>query len=397
MSFAAPSTGPLRDREAEGAQRVTPMELFFDLVYVFAVTQLSHLLLQDLTWRGALHTALLLLAVWWAWIYTTWITNWFDPNYRGTRLMLFAVMLVSLLMSATIPDAFGDAGLYFAGAYAAIQIGRCIWAVMQLGSDPSLRTNFQRILIWCTVAAALWIAGGFAEGTSRELIWLTAILIDYAAPAAGFYTPGMGRSATTDWNISGEHMAERCQLFVIIALGESILVTGATFSGLDHTAAATTALVVAFIGSVAFWWIYFDRAAERSSERIAASRDPGRLGRSAYTYFHLPIVAGIIVTAVGDELVIAHPTGHAANAAVIAVLFGPTLFLAGHALFKWVVFRVISTARVVAIALLAALAPFGTHISPLLLAAGATAIVIMVAVWDTILERKAALPAQSTS
>jgi low temperature requirement protein LtrA len=372
----------LRRTQHDGGQRVTNMELFFDLVYVFAVTQLSHLLLDHLDWHGAAQTALLLLAVWWAWIYTAWFTNWFNPDTRAVRLPLVMVMLASLILSANLTNGFGDRGLYVAGAYVAMQVGRTAWVVLVLGGDPRLRRNFQRILAWLSTAAVLWLAGGFAHGSAREALWLAALAIEYTSPAVGFYTPGLGRSTTADWNISGAHLAQRCQLFVIIALGESILVTGATFSELRITGAAVASFVVAFAGSVALWWVYFDRAAEDAAARTASAEDQGRLGRSAYTYVHLPIVAGVIVAAAGDELTIAHPTGHTSGAVVATVLGGPALFLAGHALYKRAIFGHLSANRIGAVALLAALAPAGFALPPVVLSAIATAIVAAVSVWD---------------
>jgi low temperature requirement protein LtrA len=363
------------------------MELFFDLVYVFAITQLSHLLLEHLDVRGALQTLLLLFAVWWTWIYNAWFTNWFDPDNRTVRLALVAIMLASLLMAASIPEAFGDRGLFFAAAYTAIHAGRPLFIVLVSADDPLLRRNFQRILAWCLVSGVFWLAGGVADGSTRELLWLVAVAVDFVAPAFGFFTPGLGRSATSEWAIDGEHLAERCRLFLIIALGESLLITGGTFAGLDFTRAAVMALTVAFLGSVAFWWVYFDRASEVAGEIIAQSEDPGRLGRSAYTYFHLPMVAGIIVAAVGDELSIAHPTGDTDLATALVILGGPALFLAGHALFKFAVFEVFPVSRLIAVGALAALLPVSAVVSPLMLAASATLVVAGVGAWDTRVHR----------
>ena len=375
------NASPLRAR-GERDHRVTFTELFFDLVYVFAVTQLSHLLLDHLSLHGAAQTLLLLVAVWRAWIDTAWFTNWFDPDRRAVRLALIGVMLLSLIMSATLPEAFGQRGFVFAAAYVAMQIGRCLFAVLALGVDPALRRNFLRILAWCVASGVLWLAGGLAEGAAREIWWLGAVLVDCAAPAAGFATPGLGRSRTTDWTIAGGHLAERCHLFVIIALGESILLTGATFGQQPLAAETVVALGVAFLGSVALWWLYFDRAAEYGGEVIAQSKDPGRLGRSAYTYFHVPIVAGIIVAAVADELTIAHPGGPTSATTVAVVLGGPALFLAGHTLFKWAVFAHVSRSRVVALLALAALFPVSLAVPPLGVAAAATVTVATVAAWD---------------
>ena len=376
--------GVLRTRGG-GGQRVTSMELFFDLVYVFAVTQLSHTLLEHLDPVGAAQTLLLLLAVWWAWVYTAWLTNWFDPDQRTVRLVLVGSMLASLIMSAALPEAFAELCLLVAVGYAALQVGRTLFAVLSLhGREPVLRRNFQRILVWLAAASLLWIAGGLVHGSARALLWIAAVAVDYAAPASGFAAPRLGRSRTTDWTITGGHLAERCQLFVIIAFGESILVTGATFGQLQLAAATVAAFVVAFAGSVALWWIYFDRSAEDSGAVIASSRDPGRLGRSAYTYCHLPMVAGIIVAAVGDELTIAHPGGHTEPATAAVVLTGPALFLAGHALFKRAVFGVLSMSRLVAVLVLAALAPVAVIAPPLALAALATVVVAGVAVADSV-------------
>jgi low temperature requirement protein LtrA len=194
--------------------------------------------------------------------------------------------------------------------------------------------------------------------------------------------PGLGRSQTTDWTITGGHLAERCQLFSIIALGESILVTGATFGELPFAVATLGAFMVAFLGSVALWWVSFDRSAEAASQVIAESGDPGRLG-SAYSYYHLLMVAGIIVTAVGDKLTITHPGGHADAATIATVLGGPALFLAGHALFKRAVFGVLSTQRLVAVLALAALVPVGLVAPPMLLASAATLVVAAVAAWNS--------------
>src|SRR5918992_4876774 len=365
--------GMLRTRDGE-EQRVTPLELFFDLVYVFAITQLSHRLLDHLTIRGALEALLLLSVVWSAWIYTTWVTNWFDPDRLPVRLMLVAVMLASLLMSVAIPDAFGERGLMFALAYVAIQVGRTAFVVIALNkslgrSDP-LSRNFQRIFFWLLASGVLWIVGGLLEGEARYVLWGIALAVEYAGPVFGFYTPGLGRSTTEVWTVEGGHIAERCQLFVIIALGESILVTGTTFADLEVSPATLAAFVVAFVGSAAFWWLYFSRHAEAARETISSSEDPGRLARSAYTYFHLPIIAGIIVVAASDELTVAHPGEHGTLASVSLILGGTGLFLAGQAFFKWAISGLLPWSpwsRVVAIAALAVLIPVGFAIPALAL------------------------------
>lgn len=377
----------LRARQAHGHHRVTFLELFFDLVFVFAVTQLSHHLLEDFTAMGALHTGLMLMAVWWAWIYTSWATNWLDPDKVPVRLMLLACMQIGLVMSAAIPAAFGTRGIAFAGGYAALQVFRTAFVLWAVRQHAAQRRNFQRILTWLVVASVLWVAGGLSDGSSRLTLWLAALFLDYLSPIVAFWVPGLGASPTTDWDVEGGHMAERCGLFIIIALGESILVTGATFTGLEWTSTTVAALIVAFVGSIAMWWIYFDVRAEAASETISTSADPGRLARSAYTYVHLLIVAGIIVTAVADELVLAHPSGHVEAPMLISATCGPALYLVGTAVFRWVMTGVVAVSHVVGLVALALLPIASEVVTPLMLALASTLVLVAIAIWESCDER----------
>lgn len=374
------TTSMLRVRS--GAERVTNIELFFDLVYVFAITQLSHHLLGNPTWEGAWQTLLLLGAVWLAWAYTTWVTNWLDPQRLPMRLLLLALMLVSLIMSVALPEAFSNSGLVVAGAYAAMQIGRTIFVILALRGE-ALQRNFERILVWSVASGCLWILGAFSPVHVREAIWALAIIVDLLGSAVGFYTPGLGRSRTQEWTIEGNHLAERCQAFILIALGESIVVTGATVSGLRTvTGLEVAAFVGAFVGSAALWWIYFDRSAEEGARQTAASSDPGRLGRSAYHTIHPIMVAGIIVVAAADDEVLAHPTAVGEAAITWMVLGGAALFLAGHALFKVALWQVTPWSRIVAIIVLALLGLLAPHVSALALGICVVMVIIAVAVAD---------------
>ena len=371
-----------------GEQRVTPFELFFDLVYVFAITQLSHLLLDHPTAGGALQTLFLLLVVWWAWQYTTWFTNWFDPDALPVRLTLVAVMLASLVMSVAIPGAFGERGLMFALAYVAIQVGRTAFAVLALGTSHPLGGSFRRMLCWFAATSVLWIAGGLLEGEARYALWLLALAVDYSGPVARYWTPILGRSRTEEWTIEGTHYAERCQLIVIVALGESILVTGTAFGEIEASTATVTAFVVAFVGSAALWWTYFARSAHGASDAISRSLDPGRIARSAYTYFHLPIIAGIIAVAAADELVLAHPVDQGTPASVSLILGGTALYVTGHGFFVWAASGQVLRSRLVAVLALIALAPVGFAVSALTLAVAAALIVVLLAAWDSVSYRR---------
>ena len=375
-----PRRGLLRDHSR--ALRVTNVELFFDLVYVFAITQLSSYLLGSTTIGGAGRTALLLAMVWLAWMYTTWATNWLDPERMAARLLLVLLMLVSLAMSAALPRAFGDWGIWVGGAYALMQIGRTIFMVVALPPGP-LRDNFQRILVWCVASGALAVAGGLVGGHARELLWLLAVGVDMLGSAFGFAVPGLGRSRTADWAIEGSHIAERCQAFILIVLGESIVIIGATLSGEDHaTATSVAAFIVAFTGSVALWWLYFDRAADASTEVVTSSKDPGRLGRSAYHMIHPVMVAGVIVAAAGDEKILTHPSSTASAPSAWLILGGPALFVAGHAAFKYVIWRTVPWTRLAGVAVLALLALAVPVLPEIALSACAAVTVAAVAATD---------------
>ena len=371
--------------------RVTYAELFFDLVFVFAVTQISHTLLGRFTPLGALQTTLLFLAVWWVWVYTSWITNWLDPETTPVRVLLFLLMLGGLVLSTSIPKAFETRGLWFAVAYAAMQVGKTVFLWV---STPPARTlarmNAVRITAWLALSGMFWIAGGFAEGYQRLAFWAVALGIEYISPAVRFWIPKYGASQVADWVVEGGHMAERCAGFIIIALGESIVVTGATFADLAWTADTVIAFVSAFIGALAMWWIYFHKGAEAGSEQISRASEPGRLARLAYTYLHMPIVAGIILSAVADELVLTHPADHSDPKTVLSAIGGPLLFLIGTILFKHTIRGWLQPSHGVGIVALVGLAWFASGLSPLMLSILTTAIMILVATWESISLRSGA-------
>ena len=376
--------------------RVTYAELFFDLVFVFAVTQISHTLLGRFTPLGAVQITVLFLAVWWVWVYTTWITNWLDPELTPVRVLLFLLMLGGLVLSTSIPSAFEARGLWFAGAYAMMQVGRTLfWLASIPRNRISALLNAARILAWLSASAVFWIAGGFAEGQARLALWAVALLIEYVSPAVRFWIPRFGGSTVADWYVEGGHMAERCAGFIIIALGESIVVTGATFADLTWNAGNVGAFASSFVGSIAMWWIYFHKGAEAGSEQISRSSEPGRLARLAYTYLHLPIVAGIILSAVADELVLTHPNGHSDLRTVISAIGGPMLFLLGTILFKHTFRGFLQLSHGVGLVALAILAWFAAGMSPLLLSGLTTAIMVVVAAWESLSLRSAAAEAQS--
>jgi low temperature requirement protein LtrA len=324
-----------RNRDAGEAQRATTLELFYDLVFVFAITQVSHLLLDDLSWLGAGEALLALLVVWWAWNYTTWVTNELDPDSTAVRLLLIWLMLLTLVLAIAIPDAFGERAILFAGSYVAIQLSRHVFLTFAAASRGTIeRERSGRILFWFVVAGVFWIAGAFAEDEARAALWIIALGIDLAAPLHFYSIPGRPRLSHTTWEVETAHFAERFQLFMIIALGETIVLTGATTAGLDLSAARVAAFALAFLTTAALWWLYFDYVARIAERRLALAPNRTQLARDGYTYLHAVLVAGIILAAVGDELVIAHPTEELPRAELLVVTGGPALYLLGHAFFR---------------------------------------------------------------
>jgi low temperature requirement protein LtrA len=210
---------------------------------------------------------------------------------------------------------------------------------------------------WSVTSGVLWLAGAALPGDRRLLLWIPAAVLDLCAPFAGYWLPRRGHALTTDYDIEGAHFTDRCQGFVIIALGESIVVTGATAANAGLTSTVVLCLGVAFLETAALWWLYFGAVADRSREVMRTCEDPGRLARDAYTYLHAPIVAGIIAAAVGDDLLIAEP-GHALHGVGLAmVLGGPVLYLIGESLFRRRIHGAANAKRLAVAAVLVLLAP----------------------------------------
>jgi low temperature requirement protein LtrA len=290
-----------------------------------------------------------------------------------------------LVLAAAIPGSFDERGLYFAVAYTLMQNGRNLFLLYALKDGlPNERRNFWRIQVWFLVSGAFWIAGGMAEGETRWLLWSIALLCEFGSPWWAFWAPGMGRSSTQDWGVDPDHIAERAGLFIIIALGESVILIGATFAGADAwDFAYANALASAFIGAAAMWWMYFATISEQAHHAFAHHSDPGKLARVGYTYAHIPMVAGIVLTAIGNEMLLAHPTGHADAVTTMIVIGGPALFLAGLAWFYVVFCESIPWSYLAGLVALGACWFAAPHLEPMWFGALTTLIIIAVAAWET--------------
>jgi low temperature requirement protein LtrA len=362
----------LRARSDNAAPRVTNMELFFDLVYVFAITQLSEFLFTDTTFRRALEGLIMFGAVWWAWNYTAWATNWLDPESIPGAVLMIALMAISLVMSAAIPQAFDGRGLEFALAYVALQVvrsGYMVWAFA--GVDDRMRRNYAQLLTWSCIAGVIWIAGACVDHDLRLWLWLGALAVDLGAPVHGFRLPGVPSTPMEEWTLAGGHLAERCQLVLMIALGESVLRVGLTFSQQAGSPSVDAAFIVGFLICAGLWATYFLRYAERGAEAISSTAaDAARVGRAGYAYAHAIMVAGVILVAVAIHLTIDNPDLRTSAATALTMLGGPALFLAGLALFKWVLGQRSLRAPMIAVGVLAVFGAFAAF--------GADQLVVMV-------------------
>jgi low temperature requirement protein LtrA len=374
----------LRARGTADEGKVAFAELFFDLIFVLTIIQLSHSLAAHYSLLGLAEAAILMLAVWWVWIYTTWATNWLDPDKAPVRVLLFVLMFLGLMLSIAIPSAFGAAGWLFAVTYVAMQVGRSAFAAYVMRRDwPENSRNFTRITAWTVFSAVFWLAGGLAEAEMRLVLWLVALAIEYVSPALGFAVPWLGRSSVSDWQVSGEHMAERCALFVIICLGETILVTGRTIAGMELLDGFTVVLLVmAFISTATMWWIYFRFGHGEAAHLIENSAKPGRIARLAFTYAHIPIVAGIVLSAVAEEFMLAHPHGPVDFKTASAILGGPVVFLAGNIWFKRAIRGRAPLSHIAGIAVLLALSVIVPHVEPYQLFLAASSVLFGVALWE---------------
>jgi low temperature requirement protein LtrA len=374
-----------RSRDGGGEEGVGPLELFYDLVFVFAVTQVSHLLLEHLSWEGVGQSLLVLLVVWWSWNYTTWVTNELDTRATAVRLMLIGLMLASFVMAIAIPDAFGDKALLFAGSYVAIQMGRHAFLTFFAADTGTVeRERAGRILTWFAAAGVLWIAGGIAEGPARTALWLGALAVDYLAPTVTYTVPGLRRLPSATWNVQTAHFTERFQLFLILALGESVVITGATTSDLELDAARVAAFSLAFLATAALWWLYFNYVAAIARRRLELASDRTKLARDAYTYLHIPIIAAVIVSAVGDELVIAHPGEELPGPELAAVVAGPALYLLAHTLFRLRMTGTVSWKRLGGALACVAVGGVGAFVPALVVAALLVAVLVGVIVAEQV-------------
>ncbi|MFC4017549.1 low temperature requirement protein A [Micromonospora sp. GCM10011542] len=366
--------------------RATFLELFFDLVYVFALTRISARAVEDLVEPGGVgagmaftgggKTLLLLFALWAVWQGTAWTTSRYDPHHVWLQTVVITALVCSMVMGVAIPRAFSQTGLMFAVAYVVAQLSRPLILLIALGPHPYRRLKLRMAVVFAATGV-LWIVGALLPTNAQVVLWAVALGAEYLAARCGWPVPGLGRATISRWDIAGEHLAERYQQFFLVALGETILVAGFAYSKGPYGFGHATAFVLALATSIMLWRIYIQRAGQILGEAVVKARQPATIGRSAADT-HLVMVVGLAAVAVGHELVVDHPLEHPPMAWLAVVLGGPALFLAGRARFEYEVFGRVSRSRWIAILVLLVLS------APLLLlpalAAAATAVLVLLAV-----------------
>ncbi|MEU5726295.1 MULTISPECIES: low temperature requirement protein A [unclassified Micromonospora] len=378
------TAGNTRDllRDHAEPQRATYVELFFDVIFVFALTRLSNTLFHNLTWLGALHTVILLAAFWWVWVFTAWTTNRLNPAQPAIQLVIVPIALGTLIMAGAVPAAFGKDGLAFAVTYVVIQIGRAFFVTVALrGREVSIGSLQQ--LIWACFSGVLWIVGAFTTGPVRVLIWLFAAALGYTMTQLDFRLPRLGPARIATQVVNAEHLAERYQQFMIVAFGEAILASGGQFAAFGFKPDRVIALVLAFAITALLWRIYFYRAGLLLPAVIAASARPAVFARSA-SYAHLLMAGGIVLSSVGDEIIINHPFAKPNLVWSAVILCGPAIYLAGRARLDYLSFSRVALSRVIGLVVLVALAPVVAFLPPILIAVVAVVILLIIATSDTV-------------
>jgi low temperature requirement protein LtrA len=347
-----------------GGSRVTALELFFDLVFVLAVTQCTALISHDPSWTGVVEGLAVLALLWWAWGGYAWLTSLIDPEEGPVRLLMFGAMAAALVTSLCVPEVFGDLGLAFAGAYGVLRVAHLGLYRIGARDEPLLRRSIAGLAVGTAIGLALLVAAALVDGWPKGVLWALALLIDIGGPFV---------AGVEGWVLVAEHFAERYADFIIIALGESVVAIGVG-AGLDVTIGVVVTAVLGMAVAAALWWTYFDVVAIVAADRLAAT-PPGRrqnaLARDAWSYLHYPMVAGIVLVAFGLKTTLGGVTDELGTVPATALLGGAALYLLAHVAFRLRVVGTLSRQRLVVAVLLVALLPVGSRVP----AVAATALV----------------------
>lgn len=369
------------DLAPDDERRVSALELFFDLVFVFAITRIAGLMVHDASWTGLGQGLLVLAVVWWSWEGYAWLTNSVDADRDAVRLTILAAMAAMLIVALATPGAFGADATLFALAYAVVRVVHLLLYV-QGTEDPGVRAAVFRLAPSATATCALLLLATAFDGPAQTALWLAAVAVDYV----GLFVAG-----TTGWRVEASHFAERHSLIVLIALGESVVEIGAGVPEQGLSAGVVAAALLAVVAVGALWWAYFDVVAPVAERRMRSAPPAERvaIARDSYTYLHLPMVAGIVLLAYGIEATVAHTAQSLQTVAAVALCAGPALYLAAHVAFRLRNVGSVNRQRVLAAAaLLVAIAP-GTAVDALWALALVTAILVALIAYEALRFREA--------
>jgi low temperature requirement protein LtrA len=340
-------------------ERVSPLELFFDLVFVLAITQCTALMIHHPTWDGLAQGLLVLGVLWWTWVAYSWLTSVVDPEDDAVRMTIFVAMAAVLVLALCVPRAFGSLGLTFAVAYGIVRYAQIALFLLASRDDPGLRHSVNGLAIGTAVGVGLLATASFFDGWTQGAIWALALALDVGAPYFAIDSSG--------WKLAPRHFAERHGLILIVALGESIVAIGvAAELSLDAGIVAAAALGIGLVA--ALWWIYFDVVALVAERRLAAAptgREQNEMARDSYSYLHFPMIAGIVLVALGLEQTLAHVGDPLRTVPAFALLGGVAAYLLGHVAFRYRHIHTVNRRRLGLAILLLALLPLAIEIPAL--------------------------------
>ncbi len=357
-------------------ERVTPLELFFDLVFVLAITQCTTLMSHNPTWAGLAEGLLVLGVLWWSWVGYAWLTSVVDPEEDAVRLSIFVAMAALLIVSLCVPHAFGDRALIFAVAYGVVRAAHIALFRLASRDDDALRRSVTGLAVSTAIGVGILAAASLLDGVAQGALWALAIGLDMAGP----YVFG-----SEGWKLVPGHFAERHGLIIIIALGESIVAIGVGAKG-DLTAGVAAAAVLGIALAAALWWIYFDVVAIVSSRRLAQAkegRERNEMARDSYSYLHLPMVAGIVLVALGLKTILGNVDDPLDTVPAFALLGGVAAYLLGHVAFRYRHIQTVNYHRLALAVVLVALLPLAVTIPPLLTVAIVDALLCAMIVYET--------------
>jgi low temperature requirement protein LtrA len=358
VSTAAPTRAPRLSAVFREGERVTPLELFFDLVFVLALTQCTALMADNPTWEGLAQGLLVLGVLWWGWVGYAWFTSVVDPEEGAVRLVIFTAMAAFLVVSLAVPEAFDDSAGLFAGGYAVVRFAQIGLLLLASREDPGLRRSTLGLAVGTAVGVGLIAAAGFTDGALQGSLWALALLLDMGEP----YIFG-----SEGWKLMPGHFAERHGLIIIIALGESIVAIGVgAEAGVDAGVVAAATLGVAVVASM--WWLYFDvvaLVAERRLTNAAVGREQNEMARDSYSYLHFPMIAGIVLLALGLKKTLGDVEEPLKLVPAVAMLGGTALYLLAHVAFRLRNVHTLNRHRLITAIVLVALLPLAVELPSL--------------------------------